>query len=220
MNEMITVTGKGKISLPPDVIQINISLEVVRDSYEETMEGSANYISILRDTLKPEGFTKEDIKTVRFNVDVEYESYKERDTWKKRFVGYRCKHDLKIEFPSDSKRLAQILSLIARCPISPEFSIQYKIKDMEDAKNQLLAKAVEDSKTKAEILTKAAGVKLGKVININYSWGEINIYSEPLRYDKAILCEESSCNYDDSLDINPEDLDISDTVTVVWEIVF
>lgn len=77
MNEMITVTGKGKISLPPDVIQINISLEVVRDSYEETMEGSANYISILRDILKPEGFTKEDIKTVRFNVDVEYESYKE-----------------------------------------------------------------------------------------------------------------------------------------------
>jgi len=89
---------------------------------------------------------------------------------------------------------------------------------MEDAKNQLLAKAVEDSNTKAEILTKAAGVKLGKVININYSWGEINIYSEPLRYDKAILCEESACNYDNSLDINPEDLDISDTVTVVWEI--
>lgn len=218
MNEMITVTGKGKISLPPDVIQIVISLEVVRDSYEDTMEGSANYISILRDALKPEGFTKEDIKTSRFNVDLEYESYKERDTWKKRFVGYRCNHDLKIEFPSDSKRLAQILSLIAHCPISPEFSIQYKIKDMEGAKNQLLAKAIEDSKTKAEILTKAAGVKLGKVININYSWGEINIYSEPLRYDKAILCEESACNYDNSLDINPEDLDISDTVTVVWEI--
>lgn len=219
MNEMITVTGKGKISLPPDLIQINISLEIVRDGYEETMGGSAEYISILRDTLKTEGFEKEDIKTVRFNVDLEYESYKERDTWKKRFVGYRCNHDLKIEFPSNSKRLAKILSLIARCPISPEFSIQYKIKDMEDAKNQLLAKAVEDSKTKAEILTKAAGVKLGKVININYSWGEINIYSEPVIYDKAILCEESACSYDNSLDINPDDLDISDVVTVVWEIV-
>ncbi|MEG0963114.1 MAG: SIMPL domain-containing protein, partial [Lachnospiraceae bacterium] len=82
MNEMITVTGKGKISLPPDLIQINISLEIVRDGYEETMGGSAEYISILRDTLKTEGFEKEDIKTVRFNVDLEYESYKERDTWK------------------------------------------------------------------------------------------------------------------------------------------
>lgn len=218
MNESITVTGKGKVSLPPDIIQINISLEVVRDTYEETMDSSADSISILRDTLKTEGFEKEDIKTIRFNVDLEYESYKERDTWKKRFVGYRCNHDLKIEFPSDSKRLAKILSLITRCPINPEFSIQYKIKDIEDAKNQLLEKAVEDSKKKAEILTKAAGVKLGKVVNINYSWGEINIYSEPVKYDKAILFEESTCSYENSLDINPEDLDISDTVTVVWEI--
>lgn len=218
MNEIITVTGKGKIALPPDMIQINISLEVVRDTYEETMDSSGDYISILRDTLKTEGFEKEDIQTIRFNVDLEYESYKERDTWKKRFVGYRCNHDLKIEFPSDSKRLAMILSLITQCHINPEFSIQYKIKDMEEAKNLLLAKAVADSKMKAEILTKAAGVKLGKVVNINYSWGEINIYSEPVKYDKAILCEESTCSYENSLDINPEDLDISDTVTVVWKI--
>lgn len=218
MNEFITVTGKGKISLPPDTVQIKISLEIVRDTYEGTMDGSTDAVSMLRDTLGVEGFEKEDIKTTRFNVDLEFESYKERDNWKKRFIGYRCNHDLKIEFPSDSKRLAKILSLIARCPINPEFSIQYKIKDMEEAKNQLLAKAVDDSKRKAEILTKAAGVTLGKVTNINYSWGEINIYSEPVRYDKTILCEEAACSYEDSLVIHPEDLDVSDTVTVVWEI--
>lgn len=218
MNEIITVTGKGKISLPPDIIQINISLEVIRETYEDTMDGSAGAVSMLRDVLRTEGFEKEDINTISFNVDLEYESYKERDTWKKRFVGYRCNHGLKIEFLSDSKRLSKIISLISRCNINLEFSIQYKIKDMEEAKNQLLAKAVADSKTKAEILTKAAGVKLGKVVNINYSWGEINIYSEPVKYDKAILCEESTCSYENSVDINPEDIDISDTVTVVWEI--
>lgn len=218
MDEIITVTGKGKISLPPDMIQINISLGIVRDSYEETMDDSAEYLSILRDALKTEGFAKEDIKTIRFKVDLEYESYKEEDIWKRRFVGYKCEHDLKIEFSSNSKRLAKILSLIVRCPISPEISIHYKIKDMEDAKKQLLSKAVEDSRRKAEILTEAAGVKFGKVINIDYSWGEINIQSEPVRYNKALLAEEQMGRYDNSLDINPEDLDISDTVTVAWEI--
>ena len=68
------------------------------------------------------------------------------------------------------------------------------------------------------ILTNAAGAKLVQVVSINYSWGEISIYSEPVRYDKVMLCEKSANNYDNSLDINPEDLDISDTVTVVWEI--
>ena len=42
MNEIITVTGKGKISLPPDTIIINISLETVRDTYEATMDASAD----------------------------------------------------------------------------------------------------------------------------------------------------------------------------------
>ena len=46
----------------------------------------------------------------------------------------------------------------------------------------------------------------------------INIYSEPVNYDRAILCEESACSYESSLDIEPEDLDITDTVTVTWEI--
>ena len=75
MNEIITVTGKGKISLPPDTIIINISLETVRDTYEATMDASADAVSLLRDALKSEDFKKEDIKTKRFNVDLEYESY-------------------------------------------------------------------------------------------------------------------------------------------------
>ena len=63
MNEIITVTGKGKISLPPDTIIINISLETVRDTYEATMDASADAVSQLRDALESEDFKKEDIKT-------------------------------------------------------------------------------------------------------------------------------------------------------------
>ena len=218
MNEIITVTGKGKISLPPDTVQINIAVEIICDTYEETMGASAAAITEIRDALKQGAFKKEDLKTRRFRVDLEYESYKENDNYKRRFVGYKCNHDLKIEFSSNGGRLARVLYLIARCPINPELSIKYKINDMEEAKNQLLAKAVSDSKVKAEVLTNAAGVKLGKVVNINYSWGEMNIYSQPMSYNKDCFCNEVESDYESSVDIEPEDLDITDTVTVTWEI--
>jgi len=71
MNEIITVTGKGKISLPPHAIIINISLETVRDTYEATMDATTDAVSLLRDALESEDFKKEDIKTKRFNVDLE-----------------------------------------------------------------------------------------------------------------------------------------------------
>ena len=183
------------------------------------MEASAQALGMIRDVLKQEGFSKEDIKTKRFYVDLEYDSYKERDVWKRKFAGYKCQHDFKLEFPADGKKLSRILSLIAICPICLEFSIQYTVSDMEQARNQLLEKAVADSRTKAEILTKASGVTLGNIHAINYSWGEITFYSEPLNYSKESLCEQSLCGMGESLDIEPEDLELTDTVTLVWEIV-
>ena len=55
-------------------------------------------------------------------------------------------------------------------------------------------------------------------MNIDYSWGELEIYSRPLRnltFGSAINAKEES-SFD--LDIEAEDIDVQDTVTVVWEI--
>lgn len=70
---------------------------------------------------------------------------------------------------------------------------------------------------KASVLAEASDVKLGKIINIDYSWGEIDFVSKPLQEMSLRCCEpiESySASYD--MDIEPDDIDITDTVTVVW----
>ena len=88
--------------------------------------------------------------------------------------------------------------------------------DQEAAKNELLWKAVEDAKTKAKVLSQAVGVILKEIQTIDYSWGEVRFDLEPV--DGAISrCEPLSAeSY--KLDIEPDDIDASDTVTVVWEI--
>lgn len=48
------------------------------------------------------------------------------------------------------------------------------------SKNELLAATVKDSQAKASVLTEEAGVNLGKIITIDYSWGEIDFVSRPL----------------------------------------
>lgn len=62
---------------------------------------------------------------------------------------------------------------------------------------------------------------LGKIICIDYSWGEIKLVSSVM--DNFLDCMKmSDDDYDDDffdLDIEPEEINISDTVTVVWEIV-
>ena len=77
-----------------------------------------------------------------------------------------------------------------------------------------------DSKAKAQILAAAAGVQLGDIINIDYSWGEIDLFSKPFNRladleDEYYDAEEAP---DYNLDIEPDDIKAEDTVTIVWEI--
>lgn len=70
------------------------------------------------------------------------------------------------------------------------------------------------------MLTQAAGTTLKDIQTIDYSWGEIDFEVHPM--NRNVLLEECApmgagegC-YD--MDIEPDDMEVSDTVTVVWEI--
>lgn len=213
----ITLTGKGSLKVHPDMTRVSIRLTGVCEEYDQTLEKASQNTKTLGKLLKKFGFKRSDLKTVDFSVDTETESYKEDDTYKYRVIGYRFDHSMKIEFDSDNKRLGKILYALAHSSLDPEFSISYTIKDPESVKNKLLAKAVKDAKEKAEVLTSAAGASLGKILSIDYSWSEIRF--EERSYELAqddMLGSAPDESYD--LDIEPDDIKVSDTVTIVWKI--
>lgn len=103
--------------------------------------------------------------------------------------------------------------------ICPEFRLSYTVKDKETSKNELLEKAIADAKAKAMVLTQAAGVSLKDIQSIDYSWGEINFEYSHMQGDMLMrCCEESDGRNGYVMDIEPDDIEVSDTVTVVWEI--
>ena len=215
----IRVTGKGQIKVRPDMTRITMSLDGLYKDYNEALRLSSEDTETLKDILAGFGFERSDLKTLNFSVDTEYESYKDRDgSYKQRFTGYRYRHMLKVEFDSDNERLGKILYALANGKVRPEFRISYTVKDPEATKNTLLGKAVKDAREKASVLTEAAGIGLKDIQSIDYSWGEIDFEYRPM--DGGILAErcmaEPTAAY--SLDIEPDDIEASDTVTVVWEI--
>ena len=218
----IRVTGKGQIKVKPDTTRITMSLEGVYPEYGEALRHSSLDTEHLRDVLSTFGFGRSDLKTLNFNVETEYESYKDKDTYKQRFVGYKFRHMMKVEFPSDNDRLGKVLYALANCPVRPKFRLSYTVSDPEAAKNELLGKAVTDAKAKASVLTQAADVALKDIQSIDYSWGEIDFEYRPMNrmltagefLTSPVMAESAS--YD--MDIEPDDIEVSDTVTVLWEI--
>lgn len=216
----IRVTGKGQIKVKPDMARITITLSGLYKDYGETLRRSSDDTEALKDVLSCFGFARSDLKTLSFRVDTEYENYRDgNNDYMRRFVGYRFNHVTKVEFASDNDRLGRVLYALAACPVRPEFQISFTVKDPESAKNLLLGKAVADAKEKAAVLSGAAGVALKEIQSIDYSWGEIDFEYRPMNgalLAEKCLAEPMDARYD--MDIEPDDIEASDTVTVIWEI--
>lgn len=213
----IRVTGKGQMKVHPDVTRIVITLEGVYRDYAQTLQYASEKTEGMKDLMAEFGFERTDLKTLSFNVDTEYERYKEQDTWKQRFAGYRFTHEMKVEFDSDNGRLGKILYALAHSSLRPEFRLAYTVKDQEAVKNELLGKAVKDAVAKAGVLAGAAGLKLGEIQSMDYSWGRVEFEMYPMNKCMApASADDCYSSYD--MDIEPDDIDAEDTVTVVWEI--
>ncbi|MBR5641137.1 MAG: SIMPL domain-containing protein [Firmicutes bacterium] len=216
----IRITGRGQIRVTPDKTRIMIALNDVCEEYAQALEKASKERATLQEVLRGFGFADSDLKTLNFNIDPEYEGYQEDGIWKQKFKGYRYYHQLKLEFPSDNDKLGKVLYAMAASGLTPEFSIGFFASDPEAVRNELLADAVADAKAKAEALTAAAGVSLGKIQSIDYAKADLNLAVNTMRMPmmaKGMAAEECCDSYD--MDVQPDDIELTDTVTILWEIV-
>lgn len=218
MQRTITVKGIGNVSAAPDYVVISMSLEAQSMNYDETLELAAKKIEYLNTSLEEIGFEKKSVKTTNFNVRTDYDRVKDNDgNYKSVFSGYVCNHRLKVEFDFDTKRLAQTLYAISKCLALPELSISFTVKDPTAVNSELLRSATINAKEKAKILCDASGVELGELLSIDYNWGELNIVSHTdyMLEEKCLAMPSSSLA---DIDIEPDDIDVRDTATFIWEI--
>ena len=218
MMKTITVKGVGKLSVKPDWIEISVKLETEAEEYEKTMESAAQRIALLTRSLEEIGFKKEAVKTTDFRVRTDYEAVRDKDgNHQSVFKGYVCTHHVKIAFDFDTKRLAQVLSAISASLVKPEFYISFTVKDPAAVREGILKSAAQNAREKAEILCAASGVMLGGLVSIHYGWEEADIRSvTDYKIEGRCLRKAEVCLSD--INIEPEDIDASDTATFVWEI--
>lgn len=215
MARTITVKGIGKVSAKPDYVVLPMTLESKYKDYNKAMDMAANHIQHLNETLFSIGFEKGSVKTTNFNVCTDYDRVKDRNgNYQSVFCGYEVTHNLKLAFDFDMGKLSQALSDIASCLSRPQLSVAFTVKNVTTINEEMLRFATANAKKKAEILWEASRVTMGDLIAIDYNWGELDIYSHT-RYD---CCEDAMPLMAKSIDIDPDDIDVSDTATFVWEI--
>ncbi len=211
----IKVQGHGAIHVVPDVTRLELKLESIHESYQEAYAQMKDNVDTLSQIMAEVELATTLPKTIRLDIDKktrpEYDNHHNRIG--EIFVGFSLNHRVKIDLGMDNILLNKIVRLIGERLKQAEIEIGYTVRDPRPSQLKMLERAVKDAKEKAEIMAKVCGCSLGAVRKINYSWEEVHIYSQARTLHDA---DEACCCKPESLDITPDDLAVSDDVTVEW----
>lgn len=214
---LITVTGKGSLHVVPDVTRIILKLISLHDSYEEAYELAKSNTDCLTKIMKELKLKTDLPKTTSLDIDKKAVTEYDNEGYYKgeKFLGFELDHRVKIDIGIDNTLLHKLVQRIGKHLRQAEINIGYTLRDPRPSQLKMLERAVKDAREKAQIMAQACGCTLGLVKDINYTVQEIHVYSQAREIHAA---EEALCCNAESLDITPEDLALSDQVTVMWHL--
>jgi uncharacterized protein YggE len=208
----LSIQGQGEIKTNPDQIRVNVKLSAKDLKYRQAVRDLDNKVKSLQKALLKAGFEEDQLNTQNLNVSV-------NRIWGERTYqdsGFVARQELTLVFPYQAEKLMEAINAISRSESNPEYHLNFSLSDESRKKmrNQLIEEAIADAREKAEIITKAAGTRITGIHSINYNAG--NPVAYPMQ--KVMFESQARQQSDYSAEINPEEITLSDQITIVWKI--
>lgn len=207
----INVQGKGIVKAEPDIAILQFQAIAKSHDYSDCIRDMNAQVEALRIDIETAGIDRAELKTTDFRINI---NTRFLNDGRRVFDGYTASHKLNIEIPFDKGLLNKVLRIVAKAHSGVDLNISFSVKNKEALRHSVLAEAVRVAKSNAELLADAAGIKLGKLMQINYGWTEVRFYEDTMTMSGADLC--SGPEYD--ADEQPAELEAEDTVTLMYEI--
>lgn len=207
------VTGEGKVFVTPDIAKITVGIQENGSSLKSVQDGVNKKSKALTDAIEKLGVDKKDVKTTSYNV---YPQYDYLTSTTNRITGYQVSTNYEITV-RDFEKVNDILVAATAAGANTIGGVSFDIND-ETRKTKLQEArelAVSEAKAKAEGLSKAAGITLGKVINVseNQTTPEIRPLYAPQATDTTSLKAEAP-----TANVTPGENEISVTVSLAYEV--
>ncbi len=199
-NDFFTVTGEGKVTVVPDTAIVSLGITLNKPTVKAAQDQVNSVISEITKSLKTLGIDAKDIQTSNYSI---YPQYNDRIT------GYQVNASLTVTV-RELDKVNQVIDIATAKGANTIGGIQLTVDDTKQ--KQLLQQArelaVKDAKTKAESLANAAGITLGKIVNIQEN---ANNFPRPMIGMMAVVDSAPKTN------IQPGSTDISTSVTLFYE---
>lgn len=138
------------------------------------------------------------------------------------FVGYSLSTFISYSTSIDNRNISKVyVNMLQLKNVSCH--LDFSCEDIEKYKDELLEKLMLKARSKADIIAKASGLKVGEVVDVDYSVSRVSVFYNSYAMDEDD-CSFDCCEVDNSIsdfidDTSKKGQDISDNITVVFSLV-
>ena len=171
-NSGIWVTGKGSVSLDPDLVMLNITVETTAKTVSKARNQAAEVMDDIVKTLQRYSLEDKDIQTQSFSIWPKYEypevTIRGTKTRRQTLVGYIVNNTARIKI-RDLESVGKIIDDVSTAggDVTRINGIDFTMENPDSFVNKLREQAVKDAISKAEQFAVLTGVSVGSLVYIS-----------------------------------------------------
>ncbi|TBZ99368.1 MULTISPECIES: SIMPL domain-containing protein [Rhizobium] len=165
---VISVTGDGESSVAPDMAVVNLAVVKQAKTAREALDENNKAMNDVLAALKSGGIAERDLQTSGFSIQPQYNYPQPVDGQQQQpqLIGYQTINSVTVRL-RDLAKLGAVIDQSVSLGINQGGEIQFTNDKPDAAIEEARKAAVADAVKRAKTLSEAAGVKLGRILEIN-----------------------------------------------------
>jgi uncharacterized protein YggE len=205
LNETVSVSGTGRVELAPDRASFTVGVQTMAPTVAGALqENNTRAVAIIA-ALKKLGATDREIRTSQVSI---YPQQEQQGRVPK-VVGYQVSNSITVT-REDPAAVGKFLQAAVDAGANTVSGVSFGVSDPARGRDAALQSAMADARTKAEVLARAAGRTLGRVLAIAEGGG--------IRPPIPMAFEMKAASRMAEVPVEPGTEEASFTVSVVFEL--
>lgn len=216
-----SVNGEATRKVKPDGAKVVVGTILDGKNVLEIQTSATNVVNKSIDAIKALGIEEKNIQTSNYDLTpvINYQTNKTES--------YRINISITVTIDAltnDASKniVGDVIKASTNSGLNEVRSLVFQIKDKQKILDELKVEAINDAKSKKDVLANASNVRLGDILSINFA-GETPIYyygNQPAAIDKGEdTSGRDSVATTPSVNVSPGENELKINVTIVYKII-
>lgn len=182
VERVFSVSASGKTLVKPDTAQLRIGVvtQPQKTAADAVKQGNEQMTKVV-EALKAAGVKAEEMQTSGYNLNPRYTYTNERG---QQLEGYELYQELRVKLGIDeTTKISDVLAAATGAGANQVGDVQFVVDNPDQAKLAARQEAIQKAKAKAQQLSRATGLRLGKIVDVLEDAGGVE---QPMLYGRAM----------------------------------